>query len=195
MSLDLTDNKIRYISSLSGLTSLRDLGLSDNPLNVEAYCTYLPLIEDNNPRIDLDYDPNPYPPEDCLDDDEDRLPDGLFSIEGTRWGYCHIVLYTSEPFITTECGSLGFYQGAIYSCIEESNCSLLPDDLFTYSYYDLLVFSIVNITFPRGSGSEAIILLPYGLGFSMAIHSNPGLFSSIGIMFRVDNDWIPPEFE
>ena len=39
-------------------------------MTVEAYCTYLPLIEDNNPFTDLDYDPSPY--SDC---DEDGIPD------------------------------------------------------------------------------------------------------------------------
>jgi hypothetical protein len=44
--------------------------LAGNPLNLEAYCTYLPLIEDNNPRIYLTYDPSPY-----SDYDEDGRPD------------------------------------------------------------------------------------------------------------------------
>ena len=38
--------------------------MHDNPLNVEAYCTYLPLIKANNCCIELTYDPNPNP-EDC----------------------------------------------------------------------------------------------------------------------------------
>jgi hypothetical protein len=36
---------------------------------VEAYCIYLPLIEDNNPDIYVQYDNNPYPLEDCPDSD------------------------------------------------------------------------------------------------------------------------------
>jgi hypothetical protein len=50
---------------------LKELYLHDNPLNVEAYCTYLRLIENNNPRIDLWYDPNPYPPGSCCESDFD----------------------------------------------------------------------------------------------------------------------------
>jgi hypothetical protein len=42
-------------------------------LNIEAYCIYLPLIEDNNPGISLSYDSSPYTPEDCLDDDGDGV--------------------------------------------------------------------------------------------------------------------------
>jgi len=40
------------------------------PLNVEAYCTYLRLIENHNPGINLYYDSSPY--SDC---DEDDVPD------------------------------------------------------------------------------------------------------------------------
>jgi len=36
------------------------LDIDDNPLNEEAYCTYLRLIENNNPGIDLWYNPSPY---------------------------------------------------------------------------------------------------------------------------------------
>jgi hypothetical protein len=56
------------------MTNLWELDLRGNPLNVEAYCTYLPLIKANNRRfgnrplwydsIELSYDPNPNP-EDC----------------------------------------------------------------------------------------------------------------------------------
>ena len=50
--------------------NLAYLNLHTNPLNLEAYCTYLPLIEGNNPGIDLTYDPCPY-----IDCDEDGTPD------------------------------------------------------------------------------------------------------------------------
>ena len=46
-------NQISDISALSGLTNLSYLDLRNNPLNVEAYCIYLPLIEDNNPGTNL----------------------------------------------------------------------------------------------------------------------------------------------
>jgi hypothetical protein len=52
--------------------------LKSNPLNIEAYCIYLVSIKDNNPGIRLSYDPNPHPPEECLDDNvpenEDNCP-------------------------------------------------------------------------------------------------------------------------
>jgi subtilisin family serine protease len=55
-------NQISDISALSGFTNLQYSFLEGNPLNTAAYCTYLPLIEANNPGIiRLLYDPNPNP--------------------------------------------------------------------------------------------------------------------------------------
>jgi len=44
--------------------------MGDNPLNLEAYCTYTPLIRANNPDIILSIEPLPY--SDC---DGDMVPD------------------------------------------------------------------------------------------------------------------------
>jgi hypothetical protein len=41
------------------------LDLETNPLNIAAYCNYLPLIRENNPGIILRYDPNPDPGAEC----------------------------------------------------------------------------------------------------------------------------------
>jgi hypothetical protein len=59
--LYLYNNQISEISALSGMTNLTRLWLQANPLDACAYCTYLPLIEDNNPGIDLRYDPGQCP--------------------------------------------------------------------------------------------------------------------------------------
>ena len=125
-------------------------------------------------------------------------PDGIFSVEGTRWVSCWIGLTSSEPPIRTGCNSiLGFYQGTIYACVEEDNCNPLPDHIFSYSYSDLLVFSILNMAIDPlyGDDSSVAIMLPCGLGVERFLSSDPLGLSSIGIMFRVDNDWKPPEFE
>jgi len=63
--LNLWVNNISDISPLSGLTSLQELHLETNPLNIAAYCNYLPLIRENNPGIILGYDPNPDPGAEC----------------------------------------------------------------------------------------------------------------------------------
>jgi hypothetical protein len=59
--LFLDDNKISDIAALSRFTNLQYSYLEGNPLNTAAYCSYLPLIEANNPGIRLYYDPNPNP--------------------------------------------------------------------------------------------------------------------------------------
>lgn len=58
--LRLDWNQIRDISALSALRNLTYLRLQGNALNPQAYCTYLPLLQTNNPGIDLTYDSNPY---------------------------------------------------------------------------------------------------------------------------------------
>ena len=77
-TLDLEQNDIRDISALAGLSSLESLGLHRNfvtdisplsnlthltwvdlranPMNADAYGTYLPQIEANNPGVTLFYD-------------------------------------------------------------------------------------------------------------------------------------------
>ncbi len=61
IGLLLEENQISDISPLAGLTGLDYLDLRGNPLNHAAYDTYLPLIEANNPGIELHYDPIPEP--------------------------------------------------------------------------------------------------------------------------------------
>jgi len=56
-SLGLHRNRISNISPLTSLTSLGELDLRINPLNQEAYNTYIPQIRANNPGIWLGYDP------------------------------------------------------------------------------------------------------------------------------------------
>lgn len=59
--LYLSGNNIKDISPLTSLTSLRTLYLDKNPLNAAAYSTYIPQIVDNNPGIQIFYDPIPEP--------------------------------------------------------------------------------------------------------------------------------------
>lgn len=54
--LRLAGNNITDISALSERKNLRELCLADNPLNAAAYHTYLPLLKENNPRIEMNYD-------------------------------------------------------------------------------------------------------------------------------------------
>jgi hypothetical protein len=53
--LDLYNNRVSDISPLSALTSLVNVDLRQNPLNQEAYSTYIPRIIHNNPGITILY--------------------------------------------------------------------------------------------------------------------------------------------
>jgi Leucine-rich repeat (LRR) protein len=55
-------NNISDIGPLSRLKNLRFLYLYSNPLDFDAYLTFIPLITENNPGVDILYDP--LPPED-----------------------------------------------------------------------------------------------------------------------------------
>jgi len=69
--LHLENNSIRDISALTALTSLQRLYLNGNPLNQLAYDRYLPVIQANNPGIDLRYDPYVGPGDADMDGDVD----------------------------------------------------------------------------------------------------------------------------
>ncbi len=92
--LRLYNNQISDISALSGLPNLWELYLEYNPLNREAYCTYLPLIEANNPYAYVTYDPDPCgcpsPPALVGDLDENcRVNWGDFAIFANHWLQCN----------------------------------------------------------------------------------------------------------
>ncbi len=57
--LSLIWNYLNEISALSQMDNLTILWLQYNPLNTAAYCTYIPLIQSNNPGIWIEFDPNP----------------------------------------------------------------------------------------------------------------------------------------
>jgi len=67
--LNVQVNQIRDISALTNLTGLLKLDLSSNSLNEDAYCTDLQKVFDNNPGIELWYEPNPRPPTGVLASD------------------------------------------------------------------------------------------------------------------------------
>ena len=58
-SITLQHNQISDISPLSVMNSLTSLNLYSNPLNCPAHDIYIPMIETNNPGINLTYDPRP----------------------------------------------------------------------------------------------------------------------------------------
>ena len=55
--LSLNENQISDISPLTDLKNLSYLNLQSNPLNQDACDTHIPQILENNPDIDILYDP------------------------------------------------------------------------------------------------------------------------------------------
>lgn len=87
--LHLYGNQISDISPLSGLTNLDLLDLTNNPLNWDSHFVHIPMIEGNNPGIDIQYDPWVDADSDGVsaavengapndgDGNDDEIPDGL----------------------------------------------------------------------------------------------------------------------
>ena len=126
--------------------------------------------------------------------------DGLFSIEGTRWVHCGISFMTLPPFIWPPpgCGSVGFYQDTVYSCSLNGEDCHKPRNS-TDSYIDSPVISIWHdIEFNNIADwyVKMAIMQPIGLGIVSITQFYRGGFSfGIGVMFKVDNNWIPPRVE
>jgi len=127
-------------------------------------------------------------------------PEGMFSIEGTLWLQYEIIFFPFPPFVFVGSEDIGFYKGKVYGYegygdyyfpIEES------------SYIDLLMvsiaYSIRGILSEAGSISLAI-MQPIGIGVMTSINIMnfypPKIpFFTIGILIKVDDNWIPPEVE
>jgi internalin A len=59
-SLNLQDNKIEDVLPLTELGQLIHLDISRNPIDEHTYSNVLPVMEANNPGIELVYDPSPW---------------------------------------------------------------------------------------------------------------------------------------
>jgi hypothetical protein len=121
-NLRLYSNQISEISFLSELTSLASLYLYGNPLNPAAYCLYLPLIEDNNPGIDLRYSPNPNPTLLTGDCDGDCYVDFYdFDLIGSYWQ-------------EIACGDCGGADQTEDNNVDENDLKVLTDNWLQVAY-------------------------------------------------------------
>ena len=123
-------------------------------------------------------------------------PEGMFSIDGTKWDVCAIGLATLFPFVLPNCFTWGFYQGKVYNC-SGSYCS--PDS--SMGYIDTPVVSIIYSFNPPPFGNWGFglgVVQPSGIGmftgfyFVGGKHTLPMFLSLVGIMFKTDDRWTPP---
>ena len=128
-------------------------------------------------------------------------PERIFSIEGTLWRGWFIGLLTFPPFVRIPgSGSIGFHQETVYFCSETTECT--PSSGYN-NFIDSPLGSIVFDTyFEVGNlGFELIILQPFGFGVLMssgcskAEDSFVTCTSLMGILFKVEDNWTPPEPE
>jgi len=152
----------------------------------------------------------------CLS--QEVAPDGLFSIEGTRWRSCGVSSSLRFSWdgsgsgfnFSTGCfgGSYGFDEGKVYFCYKDEFCFKQASSF----YIDTPLVSIAYngkpfpspyvylfIMQPTGFGVYTIFassfermstLFPEGTAYT-----GWGMSLSMGIMFKVENNWPgPPEF-
>ena len=130
-------------------------------------------------------------------------PEGIFSIEGTRWGYCRIELgigcgaFFCLPFVRGGCDEIAFYQGTGYWCSKDINRCGINSRL---AYFDSPLVSIVSDVWTPGNSrhTKFAILQPSGFGVYMSFDwqslqktRSTSLSYSIGIIFKLEDDWSP----
>jgi hypothetical protein len=108
--------------------------------------------------------------------------ESFFSVEGTSWELCGLVIINGPPFGFVGCaGEIGFYPG------------------WKYPYVDLGLVSIAYDIFDVRNFFLAI-MQPIGLGVFINCGSMPtGHFwgsqaCMIGIMYKINDNWVPPYY-
>lgn len=127
-------------------------------------------------------------------------PEGMFSLDGTRWRGLAIAFFPFPPFVIVGTEYIGFYNGKVYGYRSYGDYYFPIEES---SYIDLpmvsIAYSIEGIPSEAGSISLAI-MQPIGIGVMTSIDIMnfypPKIpFFTIGIMFKADDNWTPPEVE
>ena len=122
--LELNLNNISDISPLSDLMNMTFLDLEDNPLDCDAYLSVIPSIIENNPDIEIYYDPTP---PDCESvNQQPEAVDDTFSTHVDMSVVMDVLTNDSDPD-EDEIGVVQFTQP------EHGDLVLNPDDTFTYT--------------------------------------------------------------
>ena len=121
---------------------------------------------------------------------QDVEPEGIFSIEGTRWEALPMGVHISPfpPSLEPIDWGFGFYGGEVYG-------------YHTYFCIDMIVCSIFFVGINPGAGGGSLpqyfgILQPIGIGIVFEIYARgfipPDL--TVGILIKTNDNWKPPEF-
>jgi hypothetical protein len=122
--------------------------------------------------------------------------DGILSLDGTLWRYFRLYLSfgtsVGQPYfdIGVDSEEVGFFQGNMYWCSENDCGSGRP-------YIDT---PVLGTFFTLGLvGIDLWVMQPtVGIGLTMTSYCGGMSYSSgcdfgIGMMFKIDNNWSPPE--
>ena len=119
-------------------------------------------------------------------------PEGIFSIEGTRWEALPMGIHISPfpPSLEPIDWGFGFYGGEVY-----------PSGGYSF-YIDMLVCSIFSVEYGPGATSRPVvfymgILQPIGIGMVIRWYmAYPNQFYlAISILIKASDNWAPPEVE
>ena len=122
-------------------------------------------------------------------------PEGMFSIEGTQWRASYIQILPPYPFQIS--ADIGFYGGKVYWYSDRMGWMQYPNSF----YVDALVASFaINIEWEEEHFAICtFVMQPPGIGVIniIAFGSYPPpfpllFFFQIGILYKIDDDWIPP---
>lgn len=124
--------------------------------------------------------------------------DGIFSLDGTLWQYfrpeIHFGNTAGQPYfdIGVNSGEVGFYQGSVYWCSENGCGSGGP-------YIDTPVIGIF-FTLWFWSIDLWVMQPTVGIGLTTTCYCGGVSYTSgcgfgIGMMFKIDNNWSPPDVE
>jgi hypothetical protein len=127
-------------------------------------------------------------------------PEGIFSVDGTLWRLCKVSLWLFQPpFFSMNCDEeIGFYQGNVFR--------LGPPPYF-YPIGNYVDLGVVSIAWGIDPGHYYLAIMQPTIGFGAftemnilcgAYHGIPvgcQFHYAIGIIFKINDNWTPPEIE
>jgi len=118
-----------------------------------------------------------------------------FSIDSTLWEVTTLVVTMHLPIPILLNETCGFYQGEQYCCNEADECSQNPITTIEMVLTSMVIeWSLMA----EGFVINLMIIQPFGVGLTMGVHWIPEnllIGFQIGIMIKLEDNWIPPDAE